>query len=275
MTSKDADSSGSAAQPAKADTTSLKELNVASAKSGGNWTVVVCHPFEDTYDYTWQGKQRTGSQLLITLVSPSNPEAYCLAQFRKSQSNTIQYKAAKAKFLEQTTFQMTKVAFSDTAKSQYVNTPVKLVVHLALTQMSAIVSLGQNASSVQPCPPYSLCDCSSLDDQQFLDVTALVNDNTPIRSVANNRQSFAVSIIDGSLDKATDKIKVLCLVVYDEKESEAFDVKKKLADNSVMSKHAVNFFCTKARKTKKGVTVSPQQKTFGGLAKRVEIKLPN
>ena len=217
MTSKDADSSGSAAQPAKADTTSLKELNVASAKAGGTWTVVVCNPIEDTFDYTWQGKQRTGNTLVCTLVSPSNPEAYCLAQFRKSQSNTIQYKAAKTKFLEQTTFQMTKVAFSDTAKFQYVNTPVKLVVNLALTKMSAILSLGQDASAVQPCPPYSLCDCSSLNDQQFLDVTALVNDNTPIRSVANNRQSFAVSLIDGSIDKATDKIKAVSLVVYDEK----------------------------------------------------------
>ena len=120
MMSPDANSSGSDAQPAKAVTTSLKELNVASAKAGGAWTVVVCNPIEDTYVYTWQGKERTGAQLLITLVSPSNPEAYCLAQFRKSQSNTIQYKAAKTKFLEQTTFQMTRVAFSDTAKSQYV-----------------------------------------------------------------------------------------------------------------------------------------------------------
>ena len=43
MTSKDADSSGSAAQPAKADTTSLKELNVASAKAGGA-AVLACKP---------------------------------------------------------------------------------------------------------------------------------------------------------------------------------------------------------------------------------------
>ena len=245
MTSKAGTSANGAAQPAKSDTSSLKELNTASVIAGGCWTVVVCNPIEDTYEYTWQGKQRTGAQFVITLVSPQNPEAYCLAQFRKTLSNTKQYNEAVKKVVDQTSFQMSKVAFVESAKTQYVNTPIKLVVNLALTKMETVLLGCPKASAVQPCPPHSVAMCSFLDNQQFFDVTALVQDTSDVRGVGNDRQCFSINIIDGTVDKSTNKIKVLPLSVYDDKGSKRFEDKKALADSSLLSKKAISFFCIK------------------------------
>ena len=60
-------------------------LNKASVKTGGTWDVVCWNSFEDTYEYTWQGKRRQGTNLLCNLVSSDDPRSYCLAQFKKRQ----------------------------------------------------------------------------------------------------------------------------------------------------------------------------------------------
>ena len=61
--------SDSAAQPA---TLPLRELNKRSGQFGA-WAVVVRHTQVDTYEYKWDGKQRTGKTFSCTFVSSQDP----------------------------------------------------------------------------------------------------------------------------------------------------------------------------------------------------------
>ena len=77
---------GSAEQPESEKHLPLSELNKASAKTGGSWVVDVFRPFEDHYQYTWQGKPRQGTNLLVTFVSADPLESYLCGQLRTSPS---------------------------------------------------------------------------------------------------------------------------------------------------------------------------------------------
>ena len=58
----------SAAQPASATNfLPLSQLNKASAKTGTEWAVFIFRPVEDVYEYTWQSKNRTGTNFVVTL----------------------------------------------------------------------------------------------------------------------------------------------------------------------------------------------------------------
>ena len=61
----------------------LSMLNKASAKTGGTWEVVVWHPYEDNYEYKFQGKSRQGTNFFCDLVSPDDTRSYLRAQFKK------------------------------------------------------------------------------------------------------------------------------------------------------------------------------------------------
>ena len=73
----------SAAQPESEKSLPLSELNKASAKTGGEWLVCAFHPVEDIYQYTWQGKSRQGTNLIVTLVSAEDASQYCQGLFKK------------------------------------------------------------------------------------------------------------------------------------------------------------------------------------------------
>ena len=57
----------------------LAELSKSSVKTKGTWDVIVCHPFEDTYEYTFQGKPRHGTNFVCTLVCVQESRVYCEA----------------------------------------------------------------------------------------------------------------------------------------------------------------------------------------------------
>ena len=80
---------GSAVQPDSQKSLSLSELNKASAKTGGEWLVHAFRPVEDIYQYTWQGKSRQGTNLIVTLVSAEDASQYCEAAFKKNSKNEV------------------------------------------------------------------------------------------------------------------------------------------------------------------------------------------
>ena len=85
----------SAAQPAPGNFLPLAQLNKASVKIGGEWCVIVFRPIEDNYEYTYQGKQRKGTNFLVTLVSAEDPSQYCQGQLKKNTKNTAKYEQVK------------------------------------------------------------------------------------------------------------------------------------------------------------------------------------
>ncbi len=72
----------------------LALLNKASARTGGTWDVYVDRPFEDKYEYKWQGKARQGTNLIFNLVSAADPSQYCQAHFKKTAQNATAYATA-------------------------------------------------------------------------------------------------------------------------------------------------------------------------------------
>jgi hypothetical protein len=86
-------SSAGAEQPSQA-TLALSMLNKASVKTGGTWDVTVWRPFEDKYEYMWQGKPRQTTNFVCILVSRDDPRQYCLAQFKKTSQNGTKYQQA-------------------------------------------------------------------------------------------------------------------------------------------------------------------------------------
>ena len=69
-------------------------LNKASVKTGGKWDVYIWRPFEDKYEYNWQGKPRQGSNFTCTLVSADDPRHYCQARLKKTSQNGAKYQQA-------------------------------------------------------------------------------------------------------------------------------------------------------------------------------------
>ena len=88
-------STHSAGQPVEGTHLPLSQLNKASAKAGGSWVVDANYPAEDTYDYTWQGKTRCGTNFVVTLVSTEDPTQYCQAQFKKNLEDRDQIRGSK------------------------------------------------------------------------------------------------------------------------------------------------------------------------------------
>ena len=161
---------------------------------------------------------------------------------------------------------MSKVGFVEDAKLQYVSCPLKVVVDLSSTQMDRVGEPPDSA--VQPAPTATIAGSAGLAGNQFFDVTALIQEVTDVQEHNNNRSSFVVNIYDGSLDLATQKVKVMPLRIYfDTTESVlnglAPETKgspgstdasnagqpvsgermKALADEHLQSKTAMSFFC--------------------------------
>ena len=110
---------GSAVQPESQKSLPLSELNKASAKTGGEWLVCAFHPVEDIYQYTWQGKSRQGTNLIVTLVSAEDESQYCQGLFKKNAKNETKYKQIKAAMEHGRRFVMSKVCFVEDAKLAY------------------------------------------------------------------------------------------------------------------------------------------------------------
>ena len=244
----------SAEQPEPPKYLPLPELNNASAKTGGSWIVDAFRPVEDNYQYTWQGKPRSGTNLLVSLVSPEDPSQYCQAQFKKTSRDGAKYEQTKRAIGQGKRFVISDVCFVKDAKLAYVSCPLKVVVDLSSTKMDTCVDTP--SSVVQPAPTATIAGSAALAGNQFFDVTALIQEVQDIREHANNRSSFIVKIYDGSIDPDTNKVKVMPLRLYfDTARAEistgtnsagqpvSAEAMKTLAEQYLQNKTPVSFFC--------------------------------
>ena len=114
--------------------------------------------------------------------------------------------------------------------------------------------IGESGSAVQPAPTATVADSTDLGSNQFFDVTALIHEVKELRQHDNNRSSFVVTIHDGSLDSATQKIKLMPLRVYFDtspstsRSSSAGQLlltadSKAFLEQHLKSQTAVSFFC--------------------------------
>ena len=193
-------SSDSAAQPGK-EHLSLDLLNKASVNTGATWEVFMIRVVEDKYEYTWQGKSRQGTNLLCILVCSTDPRQYCQAQFKKTTQNASKYQTVFNAFKHGGRFVMSRVAFAQDVKEQYVSCPIKHVVDLSKTKLDPII--GESECAVQPSPTATIAGSNNLGSNQFFDLTALVQEILEIRLHENNRSSFKIRIHDGSHDNDT------------------------------------------------------------------------
>ena len=113
----------SAGQPGSTTHLALSELNKASVKIGGTWVVDAYRPFEDKYEYTWQGKPRQGTNFVTTLVCADDPSKYCQAHFKKTSKNGAKYEQVMKTLKPGGRFIMSKVGFLEDAKLAYVSCP--------------------------------------------------------------------------------------------------------------------------------------------------------
>ena len=261
----------------------LSLLNKASARTGSTWEVVVSRPFEDKYEYKWQGKPRQGSNLICNLVSAQDPSQYCQAQFKKTAQNATAYEKAMKTSKPGGRFVMCNVGFVEDAKAAYVSCPLKMVVDLSKTKMDPCAEAPDSA--VQPAPTATVAGSVNLASNQFFDVTALIQEVHETRHHENNRSSFVVDIYDGSLDIDTQKIKTMPLRVY-------FDTKPKnnesasagqpasgesliaLLDEHFLNKAAVSFFCISGAQDDKGKFIFRSTKNTY-IAKAIGTKAEN
>ena len=243
----------SAAQPGSQKSLPLSELNKASAKTGGEWLVHAFRPVEDIYHYTWQGKDRKGTNLIVTLVCAEDASQYCQGVLKKNWKNETKYNQIKAAMEHGRRFVMSKVCFVEDAKLAYVSCPLKVVVDLSSTQMDPQCCTTGN-SVVQPVPTATVAGSADLAGNQFFDVTALIQEVTETREHANNRSSFVVKIYDGSLDPDSKKVKVMPLRMYFDTWHESAGTNsaaqpvsgesmKALVEQHLESKTAMSFFC--------------------------------
>ena len=240
---------GSAAPPASGNFLPLAQLNKASVKIGGEWSVYAYRPVEDIYEYTWQSKPRQGTNFLVTLVSAHDPSQYCQAQFKKNTKNEAKYEKVKKAMEHGRRFVMSKVAFVDDAKLAYVSSSLKIVVDLFSTKMDVCVDIPN--SVVQPVPTATIAGSADVEGNQFFDVTALVHEVSDVTEHSNNRSSFVTKIYDGTLDPKINKVKVMPLKVYFDTSpgsgtvlaSQSGKDMKALLEQHKESKTPVSFFC--------------------------------
>ena len=244
----------SAEQPESEKHLPLSELNKASAKTGGAWVVDVFRPFEEKYKYTWQGKPREGTNLLVTLVSAEDASQYCQAMLKKTAKQETKYAQTKTAMENGKRFVMSNVGFVDNAKLEYVSCPLKVVVDLGSTTFDACVE--RPSSVVQPAPTATIAGSAGLAGNQFFDVTALIQETQDIKEHANNRSSFGVMIYDGSLDPDTKKVKAMPLRIYFDtwpadvstfrhsaEQPVSGEEMKALTEQHLQNKTALSFFC--------------------------------
>ena len=220
----------------------LNELNQASGKTN-KFTVVAWNPFTEKYEYQWRGEPRVGENFMVTLVSPDAPDQYCLATIKKTAKDTTKFHQAQKTYTAGKTFQISKVTLNTELAKQYVSPANKAVVNLALTSAEPAVHVGDGTGVVQPCPMTTVAKCHELSNNQFFDVTALIQRIGADRDVQNDRIGFSVDIFDGSLDSSTQRVKLMPVTLYFDRTSDKAQTTRILLENLRDDRRAASFFC--------------------------------
>ena len=167
----------------------LAELTTQSAKIG-KWVVRVCDgPVEHEYTYTFGGKQVTGKNFTVRLVSPEGTQ-YCLGKCRQKGREPLaskNFKQMMEKFQEGTVWNVNRVSLT-TDKPLYVSSPIKAVVDIQLTTFQAVLQ-STLPMPAQATPPEDLETLLDSPENQRVDVTALLVDMTEERVATTAKDS--------------------------------------------------------------------------------------
>ena len=181
-------SAGAASQ--RADTQTLAELNQRSAGLG-LWDVGIFRPFISHYTFAQRatGREKKGADFRCILVSVNDPAQYVNAHMSMRSDKMEPLQQAEAKFKADLKFRLSKVALENSAKQEYLHTPIKHKIDLAKTQADPLLHKNQG-ETVQPSPSMSINDCKRLEQSQRFDVTAIMDALSDVRSVTPQRQVF-------------------------------------------------------------------------------------
>ena len=133
------------------------------------------------------------------------------------------------KFTEDSIFTFEKIGFVADVKAQYLTAPKREVINLSSTTATPILGNAATAngaaatgatktSAVQPCPTGTVADKAEIDKNQHFDLTALVKDVSTLRPTTTTRQVFDVSLIDGSTDSKSGKMKMMKTALFGDTE---------------------------------------------------------
>ena len=76
---------------------SLHLLNQASSKRG-SWDVAIADARIESYSYEWEGQPRTTTAFRCSLVSLSDPTAYCMGELKKEGQAKMTPATAQTKY---------------------------------------------------------------------------------------------------------------------------------------------------------------------------------
>ena len=129
---------GSATEKSKFQT--LRELTLQSAGIGSCFLKMSDTPRVWEYEYTWNGKKCTGNRFEVVLVS-QDADAYCIGAFRRkgaTQKGIQELEQAIGRFARETIWEASKVTLAK-EKACFISSPVKLMIDLNSTKMSAVL----------------------------------------------------------------------------------------------------------------------------------------
>ena len=142
----------------------LRELTPTTCGIGA-WSLRVVGPKVVEYTYHWQGQTRQGKKLECILLSEDS-NSYCMGLVKRHGSNAAaeqNFNNFVTKFREDTVWSMSRITLAN-QNTQFISSPVKHVVDLTKTKVSAVL---QSTSFPKiPTPPENLATVLRLPRQQ-------------------------------------------------------------------------------------------------------------
>ena len=244
-------------------TSQLKTLNTRSAPVN-KFDVAIFHPVlhEYTYEDKRSGTTKHGKAFRCLLVSTDDRTQYVAAILAMRGTNVNPLNDAKVKFKENHRFRMGKTRLKTEVQQQYIHSPVKVVVDISGSRFDPLEgSVNGDAEQLAAEPPMTVADCVGLAQSQQFDVTALVEDVSPVREVNDTRVVRDVILVDGS--KIKEKLQQLKLSFYYARDTSPKDLEcLKMLHNAAGTTTPLSFFGIQGKKNSQGFKFEPSREFF-------------
>lgn len=175
---------------------SLADLSLANAAAVLTWEVTVCQPRLVTVSYEYQGRS-ISYQKFVCFLSTSTPGDYIKGEVKNTKKDNTQAAQALAKYKAGTHWAMKKPKLLTDLKTQYISTPVKFVVDMAMTSFQS-KSPPEGHPLGHAVPSLTVAEVAELSPSCTFDLKAYVTSCSDIREVLQDRKVMDVTIEDGS-----------------------------------------------------------------------------
>ena len=185
-------------------------------------------------------------------------------------NNSAPLQEAAAKFKEGLTFCISKVGLDNSAKQEFLHTPLKQKVDLAKTKVVALMQINDGGQTV-PSPSMCIKDCKLLQQSQRFDVTAIVDSLSEVRSVSDAREVVTVTLIDDSGDDGKPGQLTFAFFMdlpRSREDAATMNILQQSQENGV--KEVFSFFALQGRKTDKGFSFEADSKREFFLMRAVD-----